>query len=158
MIRIGQGIDVHQLVEGRPLILGGVTIPHTHGLDGHSDADALLHAITDAFLGATGRGDIGTLFPNNDERWRGADSKELLRLAWAPLKKEGWRVANLDCTILAERPKISPHIPAMKQGITALLGIELDACGIKATTTEKLGALGREEGIAAFAVVLLEKQ
>jgi 2-C-methyl-D-erythritol 2,4-cyclodiphosphate synthase len=156
-LRIGLGNDVHELVEGRPLVLGGVTIPHSHGLAGHSDADALLHAVCDAILGATGRGDIGTRFPNTDPRWKGADSKKLLASVWEDVSREGWGLVNLDTTVLAEAPKLSPHIPAMKRCIGEVLGVSPDRVGIKATTSEGLGFVGRKEGIMASAVVLLAR-
>lgn len=157
-LRVGQGIDVHPLVSGRPCILGGVTIPHDKGLEGHSDADALTHAIIDALLGAAGKGDIGTYFPPSDARWKDADSIELLGAIWGQLYTEGWRVENLDCTVLAQAPKLSPHIPEMKERIGAVLGLEPAAIGIKATTTEHLGFVGRAEGIMAQAVALLSQQ
>ncbi len=154
-IRIGQGFDVHALVEGRPLILGGVTIEHTKGLMGHSDADALLHAITDAILGAAGLGDIGRLFPDTDPQFKDADSRVLLRAAFAQVKASGWRVVNVDATIHAQAPKIKPHAAAMVANIAADLEIAEDCVNIKGKTNEKLGHIGREEGIAANCVVLL---
>lgn len=154
--RIGQGYDVHRLVAGRPLILGGVTIPFDKGLAGHSDADALLHAVTDAVLGAAGLGDIGTHFPDTDAAYRGADSRELLRQAYAKVKAAGWRVVNLDCTVIAQQPKLAPHIPAMKHTMAADLGIAVELINIKGKTNEKLGYLGREEAIEAQAAVLLQ--
>jgi 2-C-methyl-D-erythritol 2,4-cyclodiphosphate synthase len=157
-LRIGQGFDVHQLVDGRPLILGGVTIPYSKGLAGHSDADALLHAVIDALLGAAGKGDIGHHFPDTDQSWKGADSRELLRLAWQGLAAEGWRIVNIDTNIMAEAPRLKPHIPEMKQRIAEVLGIAGDAIGIKAGTFEKLGFVGRGEGIMASAVALLYKE
>ncbi len=157
-LRVGQGIDVHPLVSGRPCILGGVTIPHDKGLEGHSDADALTHAVIDALLGAAGKGDIGTYFPPSDAKWKDADSIELLRAIWAGLTAEGWRIENLDCTVLAQAPKISPYIPAMKERIGSVLGLEPAAIGIKATTTEHLGFVGRAEGVMAQAVALLSQQ
>jgi len=156
-IRIGQGFDIHQLVEGRRLILGGVEIAHTHGLLGHSDADALAHAITDAVLGAAGLPDIGHLFPNTDAAWAGADSIVLLGLAWQRVADLGWHLVNVDATVLAERPKIAPHIPAMKQRLAGALNTTADRIGLKATTMETLGAIGRREGIAAIAVALLQR-
>jgi len=156
-LRIGQGIDIHQIVAGRPLVLGGVTIPWDRGLEGHSDADVLIHAVCDAILGATGRGDIGTRFPNTDERWRGADSRVLLGDVWSEVHGEGWRLVNLDASILAEAPKLAPYIPVMKGVLAALLGVAVDQIGIKATTTERLGFPGRGEGMVAQAVVLLER-
>lgn len=154
-IRIGQGFDVHALVEGRPLILGGVTIPHDKGLMGHSDADALLHAVTDAVLGAAGMGDIGRLFPDNDPSFKDADSRVLLREAFAQVKAAGWRVVNVDATIHAQQPKVKPHAPAMVANIAADLEIAEDCVNVKGKTNEKLGHIGREEGIATNCVVLL---
>lgn len=154
-IRIGQGFDVHALVEGRPLILGGVTIPHDKGLMGHSDADALLHAVTDAVLGAAGMGDIGRMFPDNDPNFKDADSRILLREAFAQVKAAGWRVVNVDATIHAQQPKVKPHAPAMVANIAADLEIAEDCVNVKGKTNEKLGHIGREEGIATNCVVLL---
>ncbi len=156
MIRIGQGIDVHRFARGRKLILGGVEIPHTHGLDGHSDADVLTHAIMDALLGAAGERDIGVLFPNTDDAYRGADSLKLLEHVRRLLGEKKARINNLDCTILAEQPKLSPHVPLMRLKLAEVLKISDEAISIKATTTERLGFTGREEGIVAFAVALLE--
>lgn len=153
--RVGQGYDVHALVPGRKLILGGVTIPHAMGLLGHSDADALLHAITDAILGAAGLGDIGRMFPDTDERWKGADSRVLLRGAVDAVRAAGWRVGNVDSTVIAQAPRISPHVPAMRENIAADLGIAVDRVNVKGKTTERLGFAGRGEGIAAEAVALL---
>lgn len=157
-LRIGQGFDVHALVEGRPLILGGVTIAHTHGLLGHSDADALLHAITDALLGAAGLGDIGRLFPDTDPQFKGADSRVLLREAYRRVQASGWQLVNLDATIHAQAPKIGPHSAAMAANIASDLGVSVTEVNIKAKTNEGLGHLGRQEGIAANAVVLLRKR
>lgn len=156
--RIGQGFDVHALVEGRPLILGGVTIEHTHGLKGHSDADALLHAVTDALLGAAGLGDIGSLFPDTDLQYKGADSRVLLREAYRRVLASGWQLVNLDATIHAQAPKIGPHAPAMVAHLASDLGVQTTEINIKAKTNEGLGHLGRQEGIAANAVVLLRKR
>lgn len=156
-IRIGQGYDVHQLVENRPLILGGVSIPFEKGLLGHSDADALLHAITDALLGAAGLGDIGTHFPDTATEFKDADSRVLLRLAYAEVQKLGWKIINLDSTIIAQQPKLKPHIPAMRENLSHDLNVPVDCINIKGKTNEKLGYLGRMEGIEAQAVVLLEK-
>lgn len=156
-LRIGQGFDVHALVEGRPLILGGVTIAHTHGLLGHSDADALLHAITDALLGAAGLGDIGRLFPDTDPQFKGADSRVLLREAYRRVQASGWQLVNLDATIHAQAPKIGPHSAAMAANIASDLGVSVAEVNIKAKTNEGLGHLGRQEGIAANVVVLLRK-
>jgi len=155
MMRIGHGYDVHQLVAGRDLILGGVKIPHAKGLLGHSDADVLLHAICDACLGAAGLGDLGRHFPDTDPRYKDIDSRQLLRHVEALLDDSGWRLENVDSTIIAQAPRLAPHIPAMVANIAADLGIGTDCVNVKATTTEKLGFVGREEGIAAHAVVLL---
>jgi len=154
--RIGQGYDVHQLVEGRKLILGGVEIPHKTGLLGHSDADALLHAITDALLGAVALGDIGRHFPDSDPRHKGADSRVLLRDALALVVARGWRPVNVDATLIAQQPKLAPHAAAMVANIAADLGLPVDAVNIKGKTNERLGYLGREEAIEAQAVVLVE--
>lgn len=153
--RIGQGFDVHALVAGRPLIIGGVTIPHDRGLLGHSDADVLLHALTDALLGAAGLGDIGRLFPDTDAKHAGADSRVLLREAWSRVRKAGWAVVNIDATVICKAPKILPHAPAMVANISADLGVDEEAVNIKGKTTEKLGFTGRGEGIAAQVVALL---
>ena len=155
--RIGQGSDVHALVPGAPLVIGGVAIPHEQGLLGHSDADVLLHALIDAMLGAAGLGDIGRHFPDTDERYRGADSRILLRAATALVRSGGWRVVNADATIHAEAPKMAPHAARMSANIAADLGIAGDRVNIKAKTSEKLGFVGRREGIAAEAVVLIER-
>jgi len=154
-IRVGQGFDVHALVAGRRLILGGVDIPFHSGLLGHSDADVLLHAITDALLGAAGLGDIGRLYPDTDPSYAGADSRVLLRGAMAAVQQAGWRVGNVDATIVAQAPRIAPYAAAMQANIAADLGIPLDAVNIKGKTTERLGFPGRGEGIAAQAVALL---
>jgi 2-C-methyl-D-erythritol 2,4-cyclodiphosphate synthase len=153
--RIGQGFDVHALVAGRKLILGGVEIPYAKGLLGHSDADVLLHAITDALLGAAGLGDIGRMFPDTDAQWAGADSRLLLRGAMAAVDAAGWRVGNVDATIIAQAPRVLPYAQAMCANIAADLGIAPQAVNIKGKTTEQLGFTGRGEGIAAQAVVLL---
>jgi len=155
-LRIGQGFDVHALVPGRPLVLGGVVIPHPTGLLGHSDADALLHAITDALLGAVALGDIGQWFPDTDAAHRDADSRVLLRKVAERVWGEGWRLVNLDCTVVAQQPKIAPYVPAMRRTIAGLLGADEQAVSVKGKTTEHLGFTGRHEGIAAFAVVLLQ--
>ncbi len=155
-IRIGNGYDIHRLVEGRPLILGGIEIKHSLGLLGHSDADVLTHAIMDAMLGALSLGDIGLYFPPSDEKWAGADSLVLLEQVNDLVQQKGWKVANIDSVVVAERPKLKPHIAAMRDRISAALKIQPDQVGIKATTNEKLGPVGREEGIAAYAVTLLE--
>ncbi|KRB81611.1 2-C-methyl-D-erythritol 2,4-cyclodiphosphate synthase [Duganella sp. Root198D2] len=153
--RIGQGYDSHRLVEGRKLILGGVEIPHERGLLGHSDADALLHAITDAILGAAALGDIGKHFPDTAEEFRGADSRVLLREAAKRVRATGYDIGNVDCTIIAQRPKMAPHIAGMAANIAADLGVPVGHVNVKAKTNEKLGYLGREEGINAEAVALL---
>lgn len=158
MIRIGQGYDVHQLVEGRPLILGGIEIPHEKGLLGHSDADVLLHTITDAALGAIGAGDLGKHFPDTDVAFKDADSKELLRQVWKLVQDEGYTLGNVDCTVMAQKPKLAPYIEQMREKIALLLETEIENVGVKATTTEKLGFVGREEGMAAQAVILLTKK
>ena len=156
-MRIGHGYDVHRLVEGRKLILGGVDIPHEKGLDGHSDADVAIHALCDAILGAAALRDIGYHFPPSDNTFKGIDSKILLAEVVKLIKEKGYKLGNVDITICAERPKINPHIPAMIQTLAPILEIEEDEVSIKATTTEKLGFVGKEEGIAAHAVVLIEK-
>ncbi|OIJ21597.1 2-C-methyl-D-erythritol 2,4-cyclodiphosphate synthase [Anaerobacillus alkalidiazotrophicus] len=157
MIRIGQGYDVHQLVEGRKLIIGGIEIPHEMGLLGHSDADVLLHTVADACLGAIGEGDIGKHFPDTDPNFKDADSAKLLSHVWEIVKEKGYTLGNIDCTIIAQRPKMAPYIPEMRRRISELLEADLDQVNVKATTTEKLGFCGREEGIASQAVVLLVK-
>ena len=156
-MRIGHGYDVHRLVEGRKLVLCGVEVPFELGLLGHSDADVALHALMDAMLGAAALGDIGRHFPDSDERYRGADSLELLREVARLLNEAGYRLVNADCTILAQRPKLMGHIPQMRQNIAAALGAELDAISVKATTEEGLGFTGDGSGIAAHAVVLIER-
>ncbi|MFB4165652.1 2-C-methyl-D-erythritol 2,4-cyclodiphosphate synthase [Alteribacillus sp. JSM 102045] len=156
MVRIGHGFDVHQLSEDRPLIIGGVNIPHTKGLIGHSDADVLLHAISDALLGAVGEGDIGKHFPDTDSAFKDADSAELMNLVYRIVKEKGFILTNVDCTIMAEKPKMAPHIKLMQSTIADILEAEEEQVNIKTTTTEKLGFTGREEGIAAHAVVLLQ--
>ncbi|WP_017719725.1 2-C-methyl-D-erythritol 2,4-cyclodiphosphate synthase [Kamptonema formosum] len=156
-IRIGNGYDIHRLVAGRALILGGVSIPHELGLLGHSDADALTHAIMDAMLGALSLGDIGHYFPPSDEKWAGADSLVLLAQVNQLVESRGWRVGNIDSVVVAERPKLKPHIPAMRSRLAGVLGVRPDQIGVKATTNEKLGPVGREEGIAAYAVALLQE-
>jgi len=156
-MRVGHGFDVHAFAEGRKLIIGGVDIPHSLGLAGHSDADVLLHAICDALLGAAALGDIGRHFPDSDARYKGIDSRELLRETARLIGEKGWRVSNLDATIIAQAPKMAPHIPAMAEHIAADLGVEVGCVNVKATTTERLGFTGRGEGIAAEAVCLLER-
>ncbi len=153
--RIGQGYDCHALVPGRQLIIGGVTIPHSTGLLGHSDADVLLHAITDALFGAAGLGDIGRHFPDTDQQFAGADSRVLLREAVARLHRAGFFLGNLDATIIAQQPKMAPHIPRMVANLAADLQVDISRINIKAKTNERLGYLGREEGIAAEAVALV---
>lgn len=157
MYRIGNGYDVHRLVEGRKLILGGVEIPHATGLAGHSDADALLHAICDALLGACGVGDIGHYFPDTDPQWKGISSLVLLEKVGDTCAAQNFKVANTDAVIIAQKPRLVPFLPQMRHNIGEALGICTDQVNIKATTTEYLGFVGREEGIAAYAVVLLEK-
>lgn len=157
-IRIGQGLDVHPFGEGHSLVLGGVTIPHTKGLVGHSDADALTHAVMDAVLGAAGKADIGHYFPDTDPALKGADSIKLLSTVLSEIQKEGWHVVNVDSTLLLQAPKIASYMPAMKQNLARALQIEESRIGIKATTTEKLGFVGREEGVLASAVVLLSRE
>lgn len=156
-IRVGLGYDVHRLVEGRELWLGGVKIEHTLGLDGHSDADVAIHALCDAILGAAALRDIGFHFPPSDNKFKGIDSKILLAEVIKLIKEKGYKLGNVDITICAERPKINPHIPSMIKTLAPILEIEEDEVSIKATTTEKLGFVGKEEGIAAHAVVLIEK-
>ncbi len=156
-LRIGEGWDTHQLVTGRPLVLGGVTIPHSHGLLGHSDADALLHAITDALLGGAGLGDIGRHFPDTDPAFKGADSVRLLQEAAQRVGLAGWAVVNIDSTIVAQAPKMAPHIPAMRECIAAALGLPADAVNVKAKTAEKMGPVGEGRAIEARAVCLLRR-
>ena len=153
--RIGEGWDVHRLVTDRPLVLGGINVPHTHGLLGHSDADALLHAITDALLGAAALGDIGRHFPDTDERFKGADSGVLLAEAARRVRAAGYAIGNIDSTVIAQAPKLAPHIPAMVERIAALLDLQPSQVNVKAKTAEKLGPVGRGEAIEARAVVLL---
>ena len=158
-LRIGNGYDIHRLVPGRPLILGGQTLQHPAGLglDGHSDADVLVHALMDALLGALSLGDIGQYFPPDDPRWKGADSLVLLEQVMGLIRERGWQVVNVDTVVVAERPKLRPHIEAMRAAIAARMGLDPDQVGVKATTNEKLGPTGREEGIACHAVALLQK-
>ncbi len=156
-IRVGMGYDVHQLVSSRDLWLGGIKIAHTYGLLGHSDADVLIHAICDALLGAAHLRDIGFHFPDTDAKFKNADSKELLRSVVALIGEKGYRVGNVDATVCAQRPKLNPHIPHMQQCLAEIMDIEEDDVSIKATTTEMLGFTGREEGISAYAVALIEK-
>jgi 2-C-methyl-D-erythritol 2,4-cyclodiphosphate synthase len=157
MIRIGQGFDVHQLVEGRKCIIGGVDIPYEKGLLGHSDADVLLHTVSDAILGALGQGDIGKHFPDTDPAYKDADSVKLLEHVWDIAKKMEYRLGNIDCTIIAQKPKMAPYIPQMVEVIARVLEADASRVNVKATTTEKLGFTGRGEGIAAQAVVCLQK-
>jgi len=156
MFRIGQGIDAHRFKQGGRLVLGGVDIPHDRGLEAHSDGDALLHAISDALLGAIAAGDIGQHFPDTDPAWKGADSRVLLCAVMDKVREAGFAVANVDATIMAQVPKMAPWIPAMREHIAADLGIHLNRVSVKATTTERMGFTGREEGIATSAVVLLQ--
>lgn len=155
--RIGHGYDVHKLVEGRKLILGGVEIPHSTGLLGHSDADVLTHALMDALLGAAALGDIGHLFPDNDPAYAGADSLKLLEAVMERIRAAGYAVSNVDCTVLAQAPKLAPHIALMRERLAAAMGVSVDQVSVKATTEEGLGFTGAKQGIAAHAVALLEK-
>jgi len=157
LIRVGNGYDVHRLVEGRKLILGGVDVPHSMGLDGHSDADALVHALCDALLGALGAGDIGKYFPDTDPKWKGISSLHLLKEVMRMCREKGFELANADSVIVAQKPKLAPYISEMKKNIASILDVEADQINIKATTTERLGFAGREEGISAYAVALLVK-
>lgn len=156
-MRVGQGLDVHAFQPGDHLMLGGVRIPHHQGVAGHSDGDVALHALCDALLGALALGDIGRHFPPGDDAWRNADSLDLLARVYAMLNQRGWRVGNVDLTIVCEAPRVAPHADAMRQRIAPVLGIELEAVSVKATTTEQLGFCGRREGIAAMAVALILK-
>ena len=156
-LRIGNGFDVHQLAPGLPLFLGGVKLEHTRGCVAHSDGDVLIHALCDALLGALALGDIGKHFPDTDNAYKGIDSKILLSQCMEMIKVRGWRVVNADCTIAAQKPKMAPYIPAMRECLASLLEVETDCVSVKATTTEHLGFCGREEGIAVMASVLLEK-
>jgi 2-C-methyl-D-erythritol 2,4-cyclodiphosphate synthase len=157
MVRVGFGYDVHQLAEGRELWLGGVLIPHPVGALGHSDADVLLHAVCDALLGAVALGDIGMHFPDTDARWKGADSKVLLKAVVDLLAERGWQVGNVDATLVLEKPKILSHVPAMRATMAPLLGVTEDAVSIKATTNERMGFVGRREGVCAHAVALVQR-
>ena len=157
-MRIGHGYDVHRLVEGRRLILGGVEIPYEKGLLGHSDADVLTHALMDALLGAAALGDIGGLFPDNDPKYEGADSVGLLREVRRVLSENGWRVGNVDCTVIAQRPKLAPYIPQMRRNLADAMGVDLNCVSVKATTEEGLGFSGEGLGIAAHAVALIEEK
>lgn len=156
-IRIGSGYDVHAFAEGRPLVLGGVTIPHPYGLAGHSDADALIHAVVDALLGAAALGDIGTHFPSHDERWKDQPGAVFLDYIYDLLQQQKWTISNIDATIVAERPKMASHIQAMRTHLAEHLRLTLDQVSVKATTTDGLGFSGRREGIACYAVALIER-
>ncbi len=156
-IRVGSGYDVHAFVEDRPLVLGGITIPHTHGLSGHSDADAVIHAVVDALLGAAALGDIGTHFPSSDPRWKDQPSAVFLDYIYDLLCQYKWNISNVDTTIVAERPKMAPHIRAMRAHIAEHLHLDIEQVSIKATTTDGLGFVGRREGIACYAVALIER-
>ena len=153
--RVGNGYDVHQLAEGLPLVLGGVNIPHTKGCVAHSDGDVLIHALCDALLGALALGDIGQHFPDTSDAYKGIDSKLLLARVVAMVRERGWEIVNVDNTLLAQKPKIAPFVPQMRQVLAGILGLPEDAVSVKATTTERLGFVGREEGIAAYATCLL---
>ena len=157
IIRIGNGYDVHRLVAGRKLVLGGIDISHATGLDGHSDADVLLHALCDALLGAVGAGDIGAHFPDNDPQWKGISSLILLEQVTATCREKGFEISNIDTIIVAQKPKLTPYLTDMKKNISQAMAIDIGQINIKATTTEKLGFVGKEEGIAAYAVALLTK-
>lgn len=158
MFRVGQGFDVHEFAEGRPLIIGGIEVPSDKGLLGHSDADVLLHTVTDAALGAIGEGDIGHHFPDTDPEWEGADSAKLLSFIWDKVEAKGYVLGNVDCTIMAQAPKMAPYVDQMRNRIAELLHAEPSQVNVKATTTEKLGFVGRKEGIAAMATILLIKK
>lgn len=155
--RVGLGYDSHRLVPGRPLVLGGVTVPYPSGLDGHSDADVLLHALTDAICGAAGLPDIGMIFPNNDPRWKNANSGLLLQEVGAKARAAGWQIVNLDAVLIAERPKIAPFVPQMRENVAKLLQLEVNCVNIRGKTAEGLGALGAGEGMAAHAVCLVTR-
>ncbi len=157
MIRTGIGYDAHRLVENRRLVLGGVVVPHDRGLLGHSDADVAVHALMDALLGAIAAGDIGQHFPDTDPAWKDADSIKLLEAVAALLRERGWRVVNADMTILCEKPKLAPHIPAMRRRMAVAMGAEVDAVSVKASTVEGMGAIGRREGIAVHAIATVER-
>ena len=157
MMRIGQGYDVHRFGEGDHIVMGGVSIPHTQGLVAHSDGDVLIHALCDALLGAAALGDIGRHFPDTDQQYANADSRDLLQQVWKMLREQGYQLNNIDTTIVAQAPKMAPHLDAMRQVLADVLKIEISRINIKATTTEKLGFEGRQEGIAVHAVVLIEK-
>jgi 2-C-methyl-D-erythritol 2,4-cyclodiphosphate synthase len=157
-VKVGFGVDVHQMAEGRDCIIGGVKIPYQKGPLGHSDADVLLHAICDALLGAAGLKDIGTYFPDTDQQFKNADSKILLGKTFALIKEKGYSVSNVDCSVVIEQPKLKPHIDEMRKNISGILHIDTDDVSVKATTNEKMGFIGRGEGVVAYAVVLLVKQ
>lgn len=157
VFRVGEGHDTHRTISGRPLVLGGVTIPFEFGLDGHSDADVLLHAVIDALLGAAGRGDIGEWFPNDDPEWKGADSSGLLQHVWSTLQADGWELLNLDCTVSCERPRLRDHKAAIRDRVAALLEVDAAQINVKAKSGEKVGPVGRGESMAADAVVLLTR-
>lgn len=154
-VRVGQGFDTHRFGDGDHVMLGGVRVPHDHGVVAHSDGDVVLHALADALLGAAALGDIGHFFPDDDARWAGADSAELLADVVREVAKAGWKPLNVDCTVVAERPRVAPHIPAMRERIAGVLGIGPDAVSVKATTVERMGFIGRGEGLSAFAMALL---
>lgn len=156
-VRVGQGFDVHPLVAGRKLILAGIEIPHSKGLQGHSDGDALAHAVIDALLGAAGLGDIGQFFPSEDSAWKDADSMAMLAQVMTQVRQAGWKLANLDATVIAQEPRLSPHREAMERRLADALGVDLGPVSVKSKTTDHLGFTGRGEGIAALAVVLIEK-
>jgi 2-C-methyl-D-erythritol 2,4-cyclodiphosphate synthase len=156
-MRVGQGFDAHALVPGRRLVLGGVEVPYERGLEGHSDGDVLLHAVTSALLGALGEGDLGKHFPSSDPRYAGASSADFVSHAVGLCRARGWELANLDSTVVAQAPRLAPHAPAMRERIAKLLGASLENVNVKITSTDHLGAIGRGEGMAAFAVVLLER-
>jgi 2-C-methyl-D-erythritol 2,4-cyclodiphosphate synthase len=155
--RVGTGFDAHALEAGVPLVLGGVSVPFDRGLSGHSDGDVLAHALTDAVLGAAGLEDIGALFPSGDERWRGASSLELLAIAWRSVREQGWELANADCVLVGEEPRLAPHRAAMREALAGALGVEPALVAVRATTTDGLGFTGRGEGLAAQAVALLRR-
>jgi 2-C-methyl-D-erythritol 2,4-cyclodiphosphate synthase len=155
VLRVGSGVDVHAFAEDMPLWLGGIHIPHSHGLKGHSDGDAAIHALIDALLGAAGRGDIGEWFPATEARWRGIRSTEMLRHVWTPLQADGWRIENIDLTLVASQPRLAPYRYQMRQSLAEALGVSLTQISVKATTTDGLGALGRGEGLTAMATALL---
>jgi len=156
-MRVGQGVDAHQLVSGRPLLLGGVEIPHDRGLEGHSDGDVLLHALASAILGAMGEGDLGTHFPSSDEKLKGIDSAEILKTVNAMLRDSGWAVGNVDATLVAQEPRLATHLLSIRSNVSALLEVDQSQINIKCTSTDHLGAIGRAEGIAATVVILLNQ-